>query len=215
MAALKDFIPGEPVRIIQARLIPLGARAPENHAFEYYFQYGEVVDTYTVYKTPVVLVLNTSLGDKRLEYRADCDIVLKEGEPLPDIFSGVRWQEDRSITRIPRDSPRIVDLGMTDMEYIAKLERDRMTREAQYIRDCVADYHQNPTSEELFAVLYHIGESQENMGLFSDEELDTAYENSGFTNAQIEHADQWLKEHFGISLKPPESDAMIAPKGSQ
>lgn len=129
MVALKHFIPGEPVRIIQAKLIPLGDRAPEGHAFEYFFKYGEVLDTYTIHKTPIVLVLNTSLnanaGGKRLEYRADCDIVLKEGEPLPAIFSGVRWQEDPSITRVPRNSPRIVDLGMTDMEYIAKLERDR------------------------------------------------------------------------------------------
>jgi hypothetical protein len=118
----KEYVKGEQVRIINK----------DEHS--YFFQVGEVLDTYTLledtpYATPVVLVRNTSLlnwpYEKDMEFIArPGNGILRDGEPVPPEYDGVTWR-DRALSPIPAEggASRIEQINMLDTDFFARCEK--------------------------------------------------------------------------------------------
>ena len=213
MSKIRDFEIGDEVYIVQATLNPPQGRQLNDHPFYYFLQEGEVLDRYidAIHGTPTVIVLNRSLnvreGGKTMAYRSDGDCVFRQRDPIPDVFNAVEWIDNPDLPRVERvalDSPKIERLDMLDTDYAAmmadKIAAQRAEQEARYWQPYIRDYLANPTPDELFHLVYHLGEYANDGNLFSDEEMNAAYESDYFSPEQVAIAAQWVLDYLGVVL---------------
>ena len=96
---------------------------------------------------------------------------------------------------------------MLDTDYAAmmadKIAAQRAAEEARYWPPYIRDYLASPTPDELFHLGYHLGEYADDGTLFSDEEMNAAYESDYFSPEQIASAAQWVLDNLGVVLPLP------------
>lgn len=217
MSKIREFAIGDEVYIVQCALKPSQDRRLHDHPFYYFLQEGDVLDRYIdpIHGTPTVIVLNRSLnaceGGKTMAYRSDGDCVFRRCDPIPDVFNAVEWIDNPDLPRVRRielNSPRIERLDMLDTDYAAmvadKIAAQRAEQEARYWQPYIRDYLANPTPDELFHLVYHLGEDANDGHLFSDEEMNIAHESARFSPEQIAIATQWVQETLNIELPLPD-----------
>ena len=217
MSKIREFDIGDEVYIVQCALKPWQDRRPNDHAFYYFLQEGDVLDRYIdpIHGTPTVIVLNRSLdaceGGKTMAYRSDGDCVFRRCDPIPEVFNAVEWIDNPDLPRVRRvelNSPRIERLDMLDTDYAAmvadKVAAQQAEQEARYWQSYICDYLANPTPDELFHLVYHLGEYADDGNLFSDEEMIAAYDSDCFSPEQIEIAAQWVQETLNVVLSLPD-----------
>lgn len=216
MSKIRDFDIGDEVYIVQCALKPPQDRRPNDHPFYYFLQEGDVLDHYidSIHGTPTVIVLNRSLnvreGGKTMTYRSDGDCVFRQCDPIPEVYSAAEWIDNPDVPRAERldwNSPKIERLDMLDTDYAAmiadKIIAQRAEQDARYWQPYIRDYLANPTPDELFQLVYHLGEYANDGNLFSDEEMSAAYESDYFSPEQITIAAQWVLDNLGIVLTLP------------
>ena len=217
MSKIREFDIGDEVYIVQCALKPPRDRRPNDHPFYYFLQGGEVLDRYidSIHGTPTVIVLNRSLdireGGKTMAYRSDGHCVFRQREPIPDVFNDAEWIDNPDLPRVERielNSPKIERLDILDTDYAAmmadKIAAQRAEENARYWPPYIRDYWANPTPDELFRLVYHLGEYADEGNLFSDEEMNTAYESNYFSPEQIAIAAQWVRENLNVVLLLPD-----------
>ena len=96
---------------------------------------------------------------------------------------------------------------MLDTDYAAmmadKIAAQRAAEEARYWPPYIRDYLASPTPDELFHLVYHLGEYADDGNLFSDEEMIAAYDSDCFSPEQIEIAAQWVQAILNVVLPLP------------
>ncbi|MFG6100584.1 hypothetical protein SPB21_35425 [Leptothoe sp. ISB3NOV94-8A] len=216
MSKIKEFDIGDEVYIVQSALKPPQDRRPNDHPFYYFLQEGEVLNHYvdSIHGTPTVIVLNRSLdvreGGKTMAYCSDGNCVFRQRDPIPDVFSDAEWIDNPDLPRgerIELNSPKIERLDMLDTDYVAmmadKIAAQRAEEEARYWRSYIRDYLANPTPDELFQLVYHLGKYADDGNLFSDGEMNAAYESDYFSPEQIAIAARWVLENLDVVLPLP------------